>query len=258
VRILFVADIVGNPGRGAAINLVAALRSSRDIDFVIANAENAAGGLGITAPTASALLGAGIDALTLGNHAFAKREAWNLLADEPRLLRPLNYPPQAPGRGWGLFQTAQGEHLAVVNLMGRAFMHAIDCPFRAADSVLEEIGDRSRVVVVDVHAEATSEKVAMGHYLDGRVSAVIGTHTHVATSDECILPAGTAYLTDAGMTGVRDSVLGMDKNAVVERFITGIAGKFVLARGEASLQGVLLEVDSLSGRALSIERVSVS
>ena len=231
------------------------LRSRLGCEFVIVNSENAAGGLGITVPTATALLGAGADVLTLGNHTFAKRDVAPYLNEEPRIVRPANYPPGAPGRGWGVFETHSGESVAVISLMGRTFMDAIDCPFRAANAVLAEISSKTKIIVVDMHAEATSEKKAMGWHLDGRVSAVIGTHTHVQTSDERVLPGGTAYLTDVGMTGVRDSVLGLDSGAVVERFLTRVPGKFQLAEGPACMNAAVIEVDAGTGHAISIERV---
>ena len=257
IRILFVGDIQGSAGRRAVSKMLKALRSSVDAHLVIANGENAAGGLGITRPTALALFDAGIDVITLGNHTFAKREVAAYLDEEPRILRPANYPPGVPGRGWGVFRTSRGERACVASLMGRTFMHPIDCPFRTADAIIDEIAGESRVLIVDMHAEATSEKVALGWYLDGRASAVIGTHTHVQTSDERMLPNGTAYITDAGMTGVHDSVLGMDVNSVIERFKTQVTGKFALAEGSARLQGVVIEVDTETGRAMSIERLDV-
>jgi len=235
--------------------MLADLRSRHCCDFVIVNGENAAGGLGITKPTAHELLAAGADAITLGNHTFAKRAVAGYLAEEPRILRPANYPPGVLGYGWGIFETAAGERIAVISLLGRTFMDAVDCPFRAADAALADIGDRAKIVIVDVHAEATSEKVAMGWHLNGRVSAVIGTHTHVQTSDQRVLPDGTAYITDVGMTGVRDSVLGLPPAAVIERFVTKVPGKFELAEGPVSLHAVVIEVDADTGRAMSIERI---
>lgn len=250
-------DIMGNPGRRAVSHMLAALRSQHEAHFVIANGENAAGGLGITIPTASELFRAGVDVITLGNHSFAKQDALKLVADNPRVIRPANYPPRAPGNGWGTFETSNGESITVINLLGRTFMSPMDCPFRTVDAVLEEIGANTKAIVVDMHAEATSEKVAMGWHLDGRASAVIGTHTHVQTSDERVLPAGTAYLTDAGMTGVRDSVLGLDPKLVVERFITQLPNKFTLAAGPCVVRGALVEIDAATGRALGIQRISV-
>lgn len=235
--------------------MLGALRSRHNCDFVIVNGENAAGGLGITKPTASALFTAGADVITLGNHTFAKRDVASYLSEEPRIVRPANYPPGAAGHGWGVYETEASGSIAVVSLMGRTFMDPIDCPFRAADAVLAEIGAEVKVVIVDMHAEATSEKMAMGWHLDGRVSAVLGTHTHVQTSDERVMPSGTAYLTDVGMTGVADSVLGLAPKAVVERFLTQVLGKFTLAEGPACLHGAVVEIDTDTGRAVSIERV---
>lgn len=237
--------------------MLKALRSSIDAHLVIANGENAAGGLGITRPTAIALFDAGIDVITLGNHTFAKRDVAAYLDEEPRILRPANYPPGVPGRGWGVFRATTGNKVYVTSLMGRTFMNPIDCPFRMADTIVGEMAGDSRVLIVDMHAEATSEKVALGWYLDGRASAVIGTHTHVQTSDERVLPNGTAFITDAGMTGVHDSVLGMDINSVIKRFKTQVAGKFTLAEGPARLQGVVVEIDTETGRSLSIERIDI-
>jgi len=238
--------------------MLKALRSSVDAHLVIANGENAAGGLGITRPTALALFDAGIDVITLGNHTFAKRDVAAYLDEEPRILRPANYPPGVPGRGWGVFTSSTGKRVYVASLMGRTFMNPIDCPFRMADGIIDEIAGDSRVLIVDIHAEATSEKVALGWYLDGRASAVVGTHTHVQTSDERMLPNGTACITDAGMTGVHESVLGMDVKSVMERFKTQVMGKFTLAEGPARLQGVVVEVDTQTGRATSIERLDIS
>ena len=257
LRILFVGDVSGSPGRRAVGKLLGALRARIDAHFVILNGENAAGGLGVTKATASALLDAGADVITLGNHAFAKRDAAAYYEEEPRILRPVNFPPGAPGRGWGVFQATTGDTLAVANLLGRTFMAPIDCPFRAADTMLAEIDGDPRVVVVDMHAEATSEKVAMGWYLDGRASAVIGTHTHVQTSDERVLPQGTAYISDVGMTGVRDSVLGLDIESVIQRFTTQLVGKFTVAEGGVTMHAVALEIDESTGRAIAISRISV-
>ena len=248
---------MGSPGRRAVGKLLGALRSSLDAHFVIINGENAAGGLGITTPAATGLLDAGADVITLGNHSFAKRDMHEYLEAETRILRPANYPPGVPGRGWGVFSAATGDRLAVVNLAGRTFMAPLDCPFRAADAILAKLAGDPKTVVVDMHAEATSEKKAMGYHLDGRASAVIGTHTHVQTSDEVVLAGGTAYITDAGMTGVHDSVLGMDKDTVIRRFITQVSGKFVLAEGNAALQGVILDVDPETGRTAAIRRLEV-
>lgn len=257
MKLLFVGDVSGSPGRRALSKLLRALRSRLCADFVVVNGENAAGGLGITRPTATALFDAGADVITLGNHTFAKRDVAAYLDEEPRILRPANYPPGVAGRGWGLYNIGSNK-IAVINLLGRIFMDPMDCPFRAADAVLEEIGGRAKMTVVDMHAEATSEKAALAWYLDGRVSAVIGTHTHVQTSDERVLPRGCAFLTDVGMTGVRDSVLGLNIDSVIERFMTQVPTKFTLAEGPAVLHGALIEIDPATGRALSIERIEIA
>ena len=258
LRILFIGDIVGNAGRRTVNKLLMELRSNLHIDFVIANGENAAGGLGITAPTSSELFRAGIDVITLGNHTYSKKNSWDHLETEPRILRPLNYPPTAMGSGYGIFKSDSGRKIAVINLMGRVFMQAVDCPFRTVDTVLEEIKNQTDVCIVDMHAEATSEKIAVGHYLNGKVSAVIGTHTHVQTSDERILSLNTAFITDAGMTGVMDSVLGMNKDIIIEKFISGMPSKFELAEGNGTLNGVIIDIDETNGKACAINRLSVS
>jgi len=258
LRILFVGDVMGSPGRRALGKLLGDLRSRLDAHLVVANGENAAGGLGITGPTAAAILDSGVDVITLGNHTFTKKDMLAYIQSEPRILRPANYPPGVPGRGWGVFEATTGERVAVANLLGRTFMAPVDCPFRAADAVVAEIGGEPAVLVFDMHAEATSEKAAIGWYLDGRASAVVGTHTHVQTSDERVLPGGTAYITDAGMTGVHDSVLGLDKHQVIERFLTQVTGKFTPAEGPTTLQGVLVEIDPATGRALGIRRLSIN
>ncbi|MGQ9455373.1 MAG: TIGR00282 family metallophosphoesterase [Armatimonadota bacterium] len=257
LRLLFVGDVMGRPGRRALNNLLGALRAQYSIDFIVANGENAAGGLGATQQTANELLESGVDVITLGNHAFANKEMLNYLAVERRALRPANYPPGTPGNEFGVFETSSKKKIAVVNLLGRVFMEPVDCPFRTADAVLGKLQDDVGAVVVDFHAEATSEKQAMGWYLAGRVAAVIGTHTHVQTSDERVLPGGTAYITDAGMTGVMDSVLGLDKTVVVERFLTRLPGRFAVADGTATLQGVLIEINSETRQAISISRINV-
>ena len=245
---------MGSAGRRVAGKLLKALRSRVDAHLVIVNGENAAGGLGITVPTAAALFDAGADCVTLGNHTFAKRDSGDYFDRERRIIRPANYPPGVPGHGWGIFEAATGDRVVVINLLGRVFMNAVDCPFRTADAILDQMSTE-KAIVVDMHAEATSEKVAMGWHLNGRTSAVIGTHTHVPTSDERVLPGGTAYITDAGMTGVRDSVLGLEVNSVIEKFITQIPNKFTLAEGPAILSGVLVEIDPDTGRATAISRI---
>lgn len=254
MRILFIGDIVGRPGRRLAAALVPDLRREIEADLVIANGENLAAGKGITADTAAELFAAGIDCLTGGNHTWDKDEGASAIERDERILRPLNYPPGAPGRGYGLF--AAGTHqVAVVSVVGRIFMHPVDCPFRAVDAVLQKVAGRAAIVFVDFHAEATSEKIALGYYLDGRVSAVVGTHTHVQTADERILARGTACLTDAGMTGAHDSIIGVRKELALRRMITQLPVRFQPADGDPWLHGTWIEVDPASGRATRIERV---
>ncbi len=259
IRILFIGDVVGKPGRVAVRELLDGLIDSYKIDLVAANAENVAGGFGVTAQTVSELFDYGVNVLTTGNHVWDKREAEPLLNEVENLLRPANYPPAAPGSGFCTVSTPGGVDVAVLNLSGRVFMECVDCPFRTADSVLEKIDESTSCVIVDFHAEATSEKRAMSIYLDGRVSAVLGTHTHIATADERILPGGTAYITDLGMTGNEDgSVIGINYEAAKKRFLSHIPTRFDLAKGIPVLNGAVLTIDADSGRAESIERISRS
>lgn len=255
MNLLFIGDIVGRPGREAVARSLPHLRERYQIGFTIANGENAAGGLGITAAVAEELLQAGIDAVTTGNHVWRHRQAIPYLEDEPRVLRPANFPPGAPGRGSGLFPAADAGPVGVVNLVGRTFMDPLDCPFRAADREIQELRGKTKLIIADVHAEATSEKLALGWYLDGRVSAVIGTHTHVQTADERLLPQGTAYITDVGMTGPRDSILGVKEGPIIQRFLTGLPTKFEVAAGPLALNAVAVNLDTETGTATSIERV---
>ncbi len=248
--ILSVGDVIGKPGRRAVESLLPGLRRRYGIDMAIVNGENAAGGLGLTETTARELLDAGADVLTSGNHIWAKREIIPLLDGDMPILRPLNYPPRAPGRGYLI----QGK-VMVVNLIGRAFMSSYDCPFRAMDGLLADVPDRPPVIIIDFHAEATSEKVALGRYLDGRVSAVLGTHTHVGTIDAQLLPKGTAYVTDIGMTGPVDSVIGDDVGHVLDRFLTMIPHHLAVGKGRTVFNGILVEVDEGSGQATRIERI---
>ena len=248
--VLAVGDIIGRPGRQAVNELLPDLRQQYGLDLVIANAENAAGGLGVTPATASELLNAGTDVLTSGNHIWAQKEVIPYLDSEMPILRPLNYPPGVPGRGYIVSNQA-----VVVNLIGRTFMSNFDCPFRAMDQLLAELKDRPPVIIVDFHAEATSEKVAMGRYLDGRVSAVLGTHTHVGTIDARVLPQGTAYITDIGMTGPTDSIIGDDAEEVLQRFLTIIPHRLSVAKGKKMFNAVLVKVDDTSGKAISIDRI---
>ena len=250
MRILMLGDIIGKPGRRAVHQFLPGLCYEYGVDLVVANGENAAGGLGITLTTAYELFDSGVNVITTGNHVWAKREIIPHLDGELPIIRPLNFPPGAPGRGSLLVK-----NVLVTNLMGRVFMGEYDCPFRAMDCLLSEIENKTKVVIVDFHAEATSEKVAMGRYLDGRVSAVFGTHTHVGTIDDCILPGGTAYVTDVGMVGPADSVIGDDAESVIYSFLTRMPHRLSVGKGKSILSAMLIEVDKSTGRALSIQRI---
>jgi metallophosphoesterase (TIGR00282 family) len=248
--ILAVGDIIGRPGRQAVRQLLPGLRQEYGLDLVVANGENAAGGIGLTPSAAKELLNAGVDVLTSGNHIWAHKEIIPYLDGEMPVLRPLNYPPGVPGKGYLINSKAM-----VVSLMGRTFIGNIDCPFRAMDQLLAEMGHKPPVIIVDFHAEATSEKMAMGRYLDGRVSAVVGTHTHVGTVDTRLLSQGTAYVTDIGMTGPMDSVIGDNAEEVIQRFLTGIPHRLSVGKGRVIFNAVLINVAEDSGRAKSIDRV---
>jgi hypothetical protein len=255
MRILFLGDVVGRSGRQAVIEQLPGLRERYALDFVVVNGENAAGGFGITEPILTELLDAGADVVTTGNHVFDQRETLVFIERQDRLLRPINFPAGTPGKGAGLFKTKTGADVLVVNAQGRVFMADLDDPFRAVERELEACGLKTGAdaIVIDFHAEATSEKEAMGHFVDGRATAVIGTHTHVPTADEQILRGGTAYISDAGMCGDFDSVLGMDKQEPLTRFLTKIpTGRFAPASGEATLCGVAIEVDDQTGLAQAI------
>jgi len=256
MKIIFISDIIGQPGRDIVASKLPVLREKEKPFFVIANAENSAGGKGITVSIADELFALGVDVITLGNHTFDRKEAEAALSSE-RVLRPANYPPMAPGTGWGVYQSAEGVKVAVVNLMGRVYMPLTDCPFRAASNLLEKVSKETRNIIVDFHAEITSEKQAMGWYLDGKVSAVLGTHTHIPTADERVLPQGTAYISDSGMTGPAEGVIGMDKELVLKKFLTGIPQHFEVAKGRSIMQGCVLDIDTGSGKAQSIKRFSV-
>jgi len=253
MRVLVVGDIVGSPGRAVFREVVARLRASGAVHAVVANAENAAAGNGVTGDLADELFKAGADVLTLGDHTWNQKDIETYIVREKRLLRPANFAPVCPGRGWITVQTSQGP-LTVINLVGRVFMPPADCPFRTVDALLASIPGGTPVLV-DLHAEATSEKIAMGWHLDGRVAAVIGTHTHVQTSDEKLLPKGTAYITDIGMTGPGASVIGREVEPVLRKFLTGMPSKFDVAKGPAALEGVIIEIDRVTTRAVSIVRV---
>lgn len=257
VKLLFIGDIIGKPGRQALSRELHRLVDRYMVDMVIANGENAAGGFGITEEIAKELFRSGVHLLTSGNHVWDKKDAYEFIGREERLLRPANYPLGAPGQGSAVVTTAGGVKVAVLNLEGRVFMNNLECPFRMADREIARLREVTPIIFVDFHAEATSEKAALGWYLDGRVSAVIGTHTHVQTADERILPGGTAYLTDAGMTGGFDSVIGMRKDEAIDKFLTQLPTKFEVAKGGIRLNGVVVEVDGVSGKALAIERITV-
>lgn len=253
MRMLFLGDIVGRPGREAVTRALPRLKSALDLDLVVANGENASGGVGLNARNAAELLAAGCDILTSGNHIWKHKDIHAFLKDERRLVRPANYPPGAPGRGMTVVRSRTGIPVAVLNLLGRTYLENVDCPFRTADALLEELPDDVTVRLVDFHAEATSEKIALAHYLDGRVSAVIGTHTHVQTNDARLLPGGAAALTDAGMCGPVDSILGMRPEPIVQRFVSALPARFEVAEGPVLLHGALLDVDPATGRAERIE-----
>jgi metallophosphoesterase (TIGR00282 family) len=258
MRILFIGDIVGKPGRDLIRRGLAGLAEQHHVDLVIANAENAAGGFGMTREIGDQLLSWGVDVMTSGNHIWDKREALDYIGVEPRLLRPANFPAGVPGNGSYLARTRDGRTMGVINIMGRVFMTAIDDPFAVAVQQVEAMRQRTRLIFVDFHAEATSEKIAMGWHLDGKVTAVVGTHTHVQTADERILPRGTAYLTDVGMTGPHDSVIGVEIEAALGRFLTALPAKFETATANPRLNAVVIEADERTGLALDIERLSYS
>jgi metallophosphoesterase (TIGR00282 family) len=258
MNILFIGDIIGRPGRELVRKGLRGLDEHHGVDLVILNAENSANGFGITKDIGDALLGWGVDVMTSGNHIWDKREAIDYIAKEPRLLRPANFPAGVPGRGSCVAQTGDGRAVGVVNVMGRVFMLSIDDPFAVVLREIEAIRHRTRVIIVDFHAEATSEKIAMGWHLDGKATLVVGTHTHVQTADERILPNGTAYLTDAGMTGAHDSVIGMEREAALARFLTGMPSKLEPATGNPRLNGVVVSADEKTGRATAVTRLSYS
>jgi metallophosphoesterase (TIGR00282 family) len=251
-----IGDIVGKPGRAILKSLLAKVQTQHDISFTIANAENAAGGRGLTLEVKEELLGMGIDCLTMGNHVWDNKNIFTFIDDEPRLVRPINYPGDCPGQGVHIYQAGFNKKIAVINASGRVFLPALDCPFRALNDLLQDIEQSVDYIIVDFHAEATSEKVALAYYLDGRVSAVVGTHTHIQTADEKILPGGTAYITDLGMTGPIDSILGMEKQPIIDRFLNARPIRFQVADGPAQMQGVILKMAEESKQALQIERFS--
>ena len=257
MKVLYVGDIMGEPGRRAVARIVPRLVSQRKIDVVIGNGENAAGGFGITPELAEELFAVGLSAITTGNHAWDKKEILDYFPRERRLLRPANYPEGVPGQGSVVVQAKNGEELAILQLMGRAYMPTLDCHFQVAKREMARLRKHVAAVLVDIHAEATSEKMAIGHYLDGEATAVVGTHTHVQTADEQILPRGTAYLTDIGMTCQLHVVIGVKKELAIEKFLTGMPRRFEVAAGPTVFCAVLIELDARIGKALSIERVRI-
>ena len=258
MNILFIGDIFAHVGRSIVADHLKDILQSNEIDLCIANGENSAGGFGITPQVAEELFALGIDVLTGGNHSFDKKEIFDYLPTHPRLLRPANYPPGTPGNGVILCQSRSGISCAVMNLQGRTYMPASECPFRKADELLEALPGTTKVRFVDFHAEVTSEKMAMGWHLDGRVSAMIGTHTHVPTADSRILPGGMAYQTDCGMTGPYDSVIGVDKEIILRRFLTSMPIRMEAAKGRVEMHSVIIDVDESTGQARSIRRHSIS
>lgn len=257
MKLLFIADIVGEPGREMISKRLPGLINRENPDFVVANAENSAGGKGLTGMIAGELFGSGVDVITLGNHTFDRKEIESTI-DNPKILRPANYPVGVPGNGWGVYETRAGKKIAVINLMGRVYMPILDDPFRKAGELIEKAAKETKCIFVDFHAEITSEKQTMGWYLDGRVSAMCGTHTHIPTADERVLPGGTAYITDAGMTGPSEGVIGMDKEVILKKYLTGIPQHFSIAKGASVMQGCVIEIETESGKATSIKRFSLT
>lgn len=255
MKILFIGDVVGSPGREAIKQLLPGLKQEYALDFVIANAENAAGGSGITSKVAKDLFDSGVNVLTSGDHIWKKSEIFEIITQEERILRPLNFPSGAPGSGATVFKTDKGKKVGVVNIQGRVFMEALESPFKTALAACEKLSQETKVIIVDIHAEATSEKVALGWYLDGKASAILGTHTHIQTADEKILPKGSAYITDAGMTGPYNSVIGRKIEDVLERFLTSVPVRFGVAEEDIQLHGVVMDIDESTGKANSIIRI---
>ncbi len=256
MKILCIGDIVGKPGRHAVVELLKGIKKEYSIDFVIANAENAAGGAGCTSRMARFLLNGGCDVLTMGDHVWDQKEFESFLNESDRAIRPANFPQVVPGKGYVIQKASSGQKVAVINLIGRIFMrYQVNCPFQELKKMVEEVRQQTPIIVVDMHAEATSEKVALGHFIDGQVSVLFGTHTHIQTADEKILPKGTAYITDLGMSGPYDSVIGQNKESIIERFLKSMPVKFQVAKGDVSLHGIIVDVDDKTGLAKSIMRI---
>lgn len=257
MNVLFIGDIVGNVGRSALKRVLPALKSKYNPHIIIVNGENSAAGRGITKAIAKEFFDWGVHGITMGNHTWDNKDIFEWIDEEPRIVRPANFSPESPGQGMA-FIKANGKQLAIINLQGRAFLPPSDCPFRKADELIEQAREQTKAILVDFHAEATSEKIAMGWHLDGRASLVIGTHTHVQTNDDTILPGGTAYLTDAGMTGSREGVLGMERQAVLHKFITQLPVRFVVDEGKWHLHGVSVQIDEATGHAVKIEKIRLT
>ncbi|RJX40725.1 TIGR00282 family metallophosphoesterase [Paenibacillus pinisoli] len=257
MNVLFIGDIVGNVGRGALKQVLPALRDKYNPHIIIVNGENAAAGRGITKNIAREFFEWGVHGITMGNHTWDNKDIFEWIDDEPRIVRPANFSPQAPGKGMAIIK-ANGKQLAIINLQGRAFLPPIDCPFQTADSLIEEAQETTKAILVDFHAEATSEKIAMGWHLDGRASIVLGTHTHVQTNDDTILPEGTAYITDVGMVGSKEGVLGMEKGAVLHRFLTQLPSRFVVDEGKWHLHGLSVQIDEATGKATKLTKIRLT
>lgn len=248
-----IGDIVGRPGRNAVKQYLRA--NSQHYDFIMANGENAAGGKGITQEIVYELYNSTVDFITLGNHTWDKKEIVQLLERESNIIRPANYPPGTPGKGSHVLTLRNKQKIGIINISGRVFLNALDCPFRAAAAIVKEMREETPIIIIDFHGEATSEKVAFGWFMDGQVSAVVGTHTHIQTADERILPQGTAYISDVGMTGPRNSVLGMEKEVIIQRFLTQMPMRFEVAKGEVIFNAVSIKIDEVSGKCVHIERI---
>mgnify|MGYP005838616453 CR=1 FL=1 len=255
MKVLFIGDIVGNPGRKAVKEVIAELRKQESIDFCIANGENSAGGSGITYVVAQELYKSGIDAITLGNHTWSKREVLNFIDCDTKIVRPANYPVDLPGKGSAVINGQNGK-IGVVNLLGRVYMDNIDCPFKAAEKEIAYLKSFVKVIIIDMHAEATSEKNALAWYLDGRVSCVFGTHTHVQTADERILPCGTGYITDVGMTGPSEGIIGVEREIIIQKFLTHMPAKFEVAKGSVQFNAIIADIDDRTGKTVKLQRIS--
>ncbi len=257
MKLLFIGDIVGKVGRMTTKALLPVVVDRYKVDFVIANGENAAGGFGITDKIVTEILGYGIHVITTGNHVWDKKEFITQISKEDRLLRPLNYPPYVPGYGSIMYPLSNGEKVGVLNISGRVFMSSIDCPFRIAKAEVEKLSNATKMIIIDFHGEATSEKIAFGYFMDGKVSAIVGTHTHVQTADEKILPGGTAYITDVGMTGPENSIIGIEKEQVINRFLTNLPVRFETAKGEGIFSAVVVDINEKNGKATAIQRLQL-